>query len=356
MGARCCVNCFGHKWLRHYVRDNREAMDDCDYCGHKSFDVVVLGALYDPFHNLMELYVPSDAPYGEMLIDLIQSDHEVFGEDLYTSDKAARLLEDIMRTGWDDDSGEAPVDAHELYYRRSSLWYHTTMAEAWEEFCDQVKENPEHEPDLPELLHDDLARMEVELTKGTILYRTRVGFRSKEGGEIKPFEDADIGPPPPGKAKPGRANAEGEVVLYVADQEATAIAESRPWRGLLVSVAEITVALDLHLVDLSKPPPSLNPFTDETPQYELEFAELLMAFGEELGRPLRRADDPRDYLPCQKLVRRMRESGLYDGIRYPSAMVPGGTNVVLFDPKVAPIGPSKIVEVLAVGISYEPFE
>ncbi len=79
-----------------------------------------------------------------------------------------------------------------------------------------------------------------------------------------------------------------------------------------------------------------------------------MAFGEELGRPLRRADDPKNYLPCQKLVRRIRKSGFYDGIRYPSAMAAGGTNVVLFDPAFVDIGAPKLVEVTQVGVTYGP--
>src|SRR5207249_2883866 len=95
-----------------------------------------------------------------------------------------------------------------------------------------------------------------------------------------------------------------------------------------------------------------NPFTAEAPQYEREIEELLAAFGEELGRPIRRADDPKDYLPCQKLVHRIRASGFYDGIRYPSAMAPSGTNVVLFDATVAEIGASKLVEVKDVGVTY----
>jgi hypothetical protein len=37
-------------------------------------------------------------------------------------------------------------------------------------------------------------------------------------------------------------------------------------------------------------------------------------------------------------------------------MAPGGTNVVLFDPKLARIGPSKLVEVHEVAISYDPIE
>jgi hypothetical protein len=57
-------------------------------------------------------------------------------------------------------------------------------------------------------------------------------------------------------------------------------------------------------------------------------------------------------ISCQKLVRYIRESGLYDGIRYPSAMVSGGTNLVLFNPELARIRSSKLVEVREVGISY----
>jgi hypothetical protein len=80
----------------------------------------------------------------------------------------------------------------------------------------------------------------------------------------------------------------------------------------------------------------------------------LAAFGEELGRPVRRADNPSDYLPCQKLVGRIRQSGWYDGIRYPSAMAPGGTSIVLFDPAVADIGVSKLVEVGDIRMTYGP--
>ncbi|MGD0650108.1 MAG: RES domain-containing protein [Verrucomicrobiia bacterium] len=356
MGLKCCVNCFAHEWLRDYVRCKSTAVWDCDYCGHEGVNVIPVGALYGLFENLMELYVPSDSPHGEALVDLIQGDYEVFEDSLHTSGEAARLLEDIMESGWDDDSGEPPVDANELYRRRDEEEHHTTMREAWEEFCYELRDNPTHEPNLPALFDEELARMEVELSHESIMHRARIGFRVGEHNDARPFEGVDIGAPPLDKAKPGRANAQGEVVLYVADQEATAVAEVRPWRGLLVSVAEARIAHNLRLVDLSKVPELLNPFTAEAPQYEAELVSLLAAFSEELGRPLRRADDPLDYLPCQKLVRRIRASGLYDGIRYPSAMNPRGTNVVIFDPKLTAIGRSRLVEVREVGISYEPFE
>ena len=353
---KCCVDCFAHEWLREYVRENGDAEGDCDYCGRKEVSVIAIGQLFDSFKNLMELYVPSDDPDGERLVDLVQWDYEVFEDNVHSSGAAAHLLEDILKAEWDDDSGEPPVDAHELYYRRVSVWNHTTMVEAWNEFCDKVKKDPAHEPSLPALFDDEMARMEVELSQEAILYRARVGFINDENGGIQPFERADIGAPPPNRVRPGRANAEGEVVIYAADQEQTAVAEVRPWRGLLVSVAEIKMMRGLRLVDLSRQPRPSNPFTDEAPQYEIELEGLLRAFGEELGRPLRRADDPCDYLPCQKLVRRIRNSGFYDGIRYPSAMDRGGTNVVLFDPRSVQIGSSKLVQVQGVEISYDTFD
>ena len=245
------------------------------------------------------------------------------------------------------------MNARDLYCRASSQWFHTTMAEGWQDFCARVKVDPEREPELPELLDEELGRMEVVVPQGSAMYRARLGFVEEEG-ETRPFQGADIGAPPPDKVKPGRANGSGEAVLYVTDQEATAVTELRPWRGLLVSVADVRAARDIRIVDLSKLPPPSNPFTDEVPQYEQELGELLVAFGEELGRPLRRADDPKDYLPCQKLVRHIRQSGFYDGIRYPSAMAPDGTNIVLFDPAVAEIGTSKLVQVGEIHVAYGP--
>lgn len=350
MGCKCCVDCFANEWVRQYIRGNSTATGTCDYCERKEAKLLDVGALYEPFHNLMALYVRSDSPHGEALIDLIQGDYEVFDDDLFSSGGAARMVEDIMDAGWDDDSGEPPVDPRELYQRHP--WYHDTMAEEWEEFSRQVKDDPTREPDLPAPFEEELGRLEARIPKGTTLYRARPGFVIGETGVERPWKGRDIGAPPREKATPGRANFEGEVVLYTADEELTAIAEVRPWRGLLVSVAKMQAADDLRVVDLSRRPPSPNPFTDEVPRYERELEELLIAFGEELARPLRRADSPSDYLPCQKLVRRIQESGSYDGIRYPSAMSPGGTNVVLFDPAGLQIGRSRLVEVKDVAVKY----
>ncbi|WGS46151.1 RES domain-containing protein [Burkholderia sp. JSH-S8] len=339
--------------MRDYVRDRSDGIGVCDYCEASGIEVIEIDALYEPFKNLMQLYASSDYANGEMLIDTIQWDYEVFEDSLYCSDGAAGLLEDILMTGWDDDSGESPIRAHELY-RRS--WVGPTMLEEWNDYCIDVKQHPDKKPDLPPLFDEEVGRQEAEVRQGSILYRARIGFNKTERA-IEPYAGVGMGAPPPNKvSQPGRANKKGESVLYIADQEATAVAEMRPARGLLVSVAEVHAVRDLRLVDLHKPVRRSNPFTDEAPQYELELEHLLRAFGEELSRPLRRTDDHHEYLPCQKLVERIRESGLYDGIRYPSAMAPGGSNIVLFATDLVAIGISKLVEIRGIDVSYIDFE
>jgi hypothetical protein len=78
--------------------------------------------------------------------------------------------------------------------------------------------------------------------------------------------------------------------------------------------------------------------------YDVEFHGLLRALGTELGRPLRRSDDPSEYLASQRLVTLIRDSG-YAGVRYASAMAPNGTNIVLFDLGKVRAVESRLVEV-----------
>lgn len=64
----------------------------------------------------------------------------------------------------------------------------------------------------------------------------------------------------PERAGPGRANGNGKVVLYCADQEGTAVAEVRSARGEYVSVAEVRAARELEILDLVSDPEWPNPW------------------------------------------------------------------------------------------------
>jgi hypothetical protein len=126
----------------------------------------------------------------------------------------------------------------------------------------------------------------------------------------------------------------------------------RPALGEFVSVAELQLRMEVEVLDLARAPEAPNPFVEESPRHWIEFAELLGAFAEQLSKPLRSRDDLRDYIPTQKLAEAIEKAGLA-GIRYPSAMAPGGTNVVLFDPAVADVGASSLVEIVDARIEYQ---
>jgi hypothetical protein len=263
-----------------------------------------------------------------------------------------------MESGWDDDSGEPLVGATDPYVRVTAKWSHDTLADIWETFSEQVKRDPAHQLEFrdPEfhdfLINEDLlGRVTARLPPGTLLYRARLGFIPGADGVARPYSGPDIGAPPPDKAHAGRANQEGRVVLYSADQEQTAIAEVRPARGEYVSIAELHVRKELSILNLGTGPEWPNPFTAASLPYEVEFAELLHAFAEALARPLRRKDDLADYLPSQKLAELIERAGL-DGIRYPSAMAPDGTNLLLFAPDSVTIGRSRLIEVLETQVQY----
>lgn len=120
-----------------------------------------------------------------------------------------------------------------------------------------------------------------------------------------PFQGQDIGAPPAARRLPGRANTQVEASLYCATEETTAIAEMRPARGAWLSVCSLTLLRDVVLVDLANPIRRPNPFI---------------------------------------------ESSLTE--RY-VAWRPTGSNVVLFAPDVASIGPSYMVLVKGVVTTYQ---
>lgn len=294
--------------------------------------------------------------FGTPLVELIQGDWEVFSDRLMRRGKAGCLLDQILDAGWDDDDGEPRISASDHFDRHG--WSNTTLVDIWREFTAAVQQDPAcpltlrgAEFDEFSFREDLCGRRGVKLPAGTVLYRARLGFEAGSGPPT-PFTGPAMHAPPRDQARAGRANPAGRIVLYCAGQRHTAIAEMRPALGEYVSVAELPVRKEVEVLDLTSDPDAINPFVEESLQYWMEFAELLSAFAEQLAKPLRSRDRLEDYLPTQKLAEAIEKAGLA-GIRYPSAMAPGGTNVVLFDPAVAEVGASSLVEIVDTRIEYE---
>jgi RES domain-containing protein len=355
-----CPECFAHPWLREYIANESERRGTCPSCRRRNQPLVPVSSLYRAFDNLISSYQPAECSpleHGTAILELIQSDWDVFSERVFDADRAGDLLEAIMDSGWDDDSGEPHLRASDPYVAKQDRWSHDTLENIWREFAEKVKSDPTHPLEFRGGDFDDFligeeltGRRTVQYPADTVLYRARLGF-VRGGDSDEPYSGADISAPPPDKAGPGRANAKGKVVLYCADQEETAVAEVRPARGEYVSVAEIRAVRELNILDLVTEAELPNPFTNDSVGYFVEFAGLLTAFADELSKPLRSRDDLADYIPSQKLAERIQAVRV-DGIRYPSAMAPGGTNVVLFDPSIVNIGASRLVEIVETKVEY----
>jgi hypothetical protein len=348
----CCANCFAHEWLKSRVNERSTIAGDCDFCESEDVPLLATSELATEFHNLLSMYVVSETfEEGESLLWLIQWNWSVFDDDL-DEDQQARLFEDIANSDWDDDDGEPQVDATDLYMQKSSQWFHDTHSDTWDQFCSQVRADPQTPMPFDEFIAEELGESDEALQSGTIFNRARLGFILDEHEERLAWSARDMGPPPPDKASAGRANIQGQAVLYVADDEKTAVSEIRPALGFYVSLAQITLLRDCRILDLTKELLSLNPFVRESIGWHVEIRGLLRRLGEEMSRPLERNEDRSLYVPCQHFADYIRENG-YDGIRYPSALHPGGSSIVFFDPTVAEVGPAKLVKITEVNFEYE---
>ena len=366
----CCPRCFNHKWLKEQVKSKATHRGDCDYCGATNVPLLSVAALCGPFSNLLDMYAVLEsgvndmlfresAPlnHGSPLVDLIQEDWDVFSDAVIENDRASALLEDIANCSWDDDSGESPLDADDLWTRNDSLW-HESLSEKWADFRAHVLAHPDLEPDFHELFGEDIGCTESAIPPGSTFFRARIGFATDQDGRCVAYTNSEIAAPPSEKCHSSRAAAEGKRVLYCSRNQQTAIAEIRPQRGLLVSVGTLRTTKELRLLDLCARRPPVNPFVEGSLRYELELRDVLRDFSQELATPLRRTDNPADYLPSQKVSAFIERAG-YDGIIYGSAMASAGRNVVLFDPDAVEPVESELVEIKQIIIrhdSYEPVE
>ena len=348
----CCSSCFQHPTVVEFIGSNSEATGVCDFCDAVDKPLISVTSLADLFDPLLLNYRYCDSgtlDVGEYLIDLVQ-EWDIFADEIFCSGVAADLLEEIANSHWDDDSGEPQFDQHALYTERSSRWYSTSMASDWDDFSHQMKSNSEASVPLSEVFDEDVWRFAGTIPIDSVLYRARLGYKPGQGEEKLPWPEMSA--PPPEKAGPGRANPEGESVLYCAETEMTAIAEVRPATGLVISVCRLRPRRELSILDLVSAH-TINPFEYEHGElgYWSEFLELLYAFGRQLSTPLERNDSVIDYLPSQKLAGRLQEAH-FNGIRYPSAMDEGGVNLVFFDPSVCEVHEPKLVKIEKTSVQF----
>ncbi len=175
--------------------------------------------------------------------------------------------------------------------------------------------------------------------------------------EHRRLESHEIGAPPAGASKAGRANASGIRVLYVADSEQTAIAEIRPHIGAIISVGRFRPRQVMRAFDLSKEPrvEHIDPFRDDFAS-ELGAARLFGQLNKEFAEPIPPFTPERDYAPTQVVAEFLAEDG-YAGLKYRSATSPSGRNWVFFDPEqfqLVEMTTFRVDAVTVVSSSFDP--
>lgn len=160
-------------------------------------------------------------------------------------------------------------------------------------------------------------------------YRARIGdFTCKE--------DEEILAPPKGKASAGRCNPEGVSYLYLADDKYTAIAEVKPNKGDIVTVAEIETD-ELWWFNLSLYATDDEKVKEVTRINDEELIDLIKIINDDF-KTVVTYEDKLSYLPLQYITEYVKSKSKIqsdkkvkiDGLMYNSTLG-NGTNYVLFD-------------------------
>jgi hypothetical protein len=156
--------------------------------------------------------------------------------------------------------------------------------------------------------------------------------------EIDAPHDSNRMVPTPERAIDGRVNPRGIPCLYLASNEATAVAEVRPWVGSYVSLAEFKAMRDCKLLDCTRDKERRIAFvlhglltgsvnTSPENRERVVWGEIAYAF----SKPVASDDRHSDYIPTQILAEAFKHYG-YDGIAYRSLLgKEDGKNIALFD-------------------------
>lgn len=180
----------------------------------------------------------------------------------------------------------------------------------------------------------DLELLRV-MPSDTHLYRVRM----RDSSATRPFDIAQLGPPPNEKANAGRMNPAGISYFYLAQDNETAFAEVINKPPSTAVIADFKTNEDLLLLNLCDLPPIPSIFDAENHRVR-ELLYFLINFIKEITQPIEKnGKEHIDYVASQIISEyfakefRTPDRQHLHGVAYPSAIRPGGINIVLFPPQ-----------------------
>jgi HEPN superfamily RES-like protein/RES domain-containing protein len=168
---------------------------------------------------------------------------------------------------------------------------------------------------------------------GTLLYRVRA-HRADEA----PTWLSELGPPPVKACRSAnRMSPAGISMLYTAEDEATAVAETiESSMRSPYTVATLRLDSDLRVVDFVDLPERAGIFTPNTTRESRVGPNFINALADDLSKPIARDGiEHIEYVPTQVVTEYIRfrfrhEKKHVHGIRHRSSVAQGGVNLALF--------------------------
>lgn len=315
----CCPDCFVDYFLQLEIRSKSEKQGVCDFCGKASKSLINTNQLIDRFEPLLALYQVD--PAGESLLDLLQSDWNIFQP--FSKRKQEVLLHQV--------SGNT-INSKKLYSGR--YLQDKSNIEKWKNFREELKHHNRFFPkDAPNI--DHLMPFSKYIGRKILVGEPNL-FRARISNTDVPLSITEMGKPPEKITLNGRANPLGISYLYVASDYETAIAEIKPNKGEKVSIAEYEIVSVLELADLRDPKESISPFQlNDDNELELIYKNMpyLTMLGYELSKPIIPQEINLEYLPSQYLCEIIKQIG-YHGIIYKSSVGVGSNFVIFNDEKL----------------------
>ncbi len=192
---------------------------------------------------------------------------------------------------------------------------------------------------------------------GSRVWRAQIGNDSIEREDDGQTWDEDV-PYSAGRMKPlaysaheGRVNPKGIPCLYVASSRETAVAEVRPWIGVNLSVAALTIQRELKLVDFSVGHEGCHPLFLDEPSPKLRAEAVWKMVDQAFSAPVTTDVATAEYVPTQVIAEFFKQKG-FDGVVYRSSLS-DGYNLALFDLTCAEVIHCALHAVKAVKFEFE---
>jgi RES domain-containing protein len=344
-----CPNCVEDEYLKSLIEENLEA-NSCDYCGSESDDPIAApteiiqeaigSAIFYDFNDPTNAGVPWDE--GTPAIKPISTDDMLMSIGLSCHDD----LFEAIGGNLINDYWVRTAQGHWL-----SSHPHEDLSYSWESFVYVVKhktryfftslESQDRSEYSPIDLLNKLGELVEELTlishlpTGMLLYRVR----ERSDACMWEVNATEMDPPPLDKAAAGRMNPAGISYFYLAQELETALSEVLSGPPCEASYAEFILSRELAVIDLCQIPPLPSIFNDDLRDVR-ERLLFLNRFISAISVPVRKdGGEHIDYAPSQvvsEFFAKVFRSSLGEqihGMVYPSAVQPGGRNIVLFPPQ-----------------------